>query len=136
MSQAILCFDYGVKNIGVAFGQSLLATSRELPPLRARDGVPDWAKVEALITQWQPGLLLVGDPLNMDGTASELCGRARKFAKRLHGRFGLPAEMIDERLSTFAAKEEARARGHKGNYAVAPIDSIAARLLLESYFSR
>lgn len=135
MSQTVLAFDYGLKNIGAAYGQSITGTATELAPLKARDGIPDWEKVAALIAEWRPQLLLVGLPLNMDDTESELSQRARKFGNRLNGRFGLPVEMFDERLTTRLAKEEARERGHKGDYASLPVDSIAARLLLESWFS-
>jgi putative Holliday junction resolvase len=135
MTQTLLAFDYGVKNIGVAYGQTLSGTATEIPPIKARDGVPNWDDVAALLKEWQPDVLLVGLPLNMDGTESELCPRARKFGNRLHGRFGIKVEMVDERLSTFAAKEEAAERGHRGNYGQAPVDSIAARLILESWMN-
>ncbi len=129
----VLLFDYGTKSIGVALGQGITQTASELPPLKAQDGSPRWDEVQQLLRTWQPQQLLVGLPLNMDGSESELCLRVRKFAGRLQGRFGLPVQLVDERLSTFEAKEEARARGHKGNYAQAPVDSIAARLILESW---
>lgn len=131
----VMAFDYGLKNIGVAYGQSLTGTANELKPIPARDGVPSWEQVQQLIKEWQPQHLLVGLPLNMDDSESELCARARKFANRLNGRFGLPVSLYDERLSTRMAKEEARERGHHGHYASAPIDSIAARLILEGWFS-
>lgn len=134
-SLTVLAFDYGLKNIGLAYGQNITGTATELPPLAARDGVPNWEQVAAVLKEWQPQLLLVGLPLNMDDTESELSQRARTFGNRLHGRFSLPVEMFDERLTTRLAKEEARERGHKGDYANLPVDSIAARLLLESWFS-
>jgi putative holliday junction resolvase len=132
---AVLLFDYGLKNIGVAYGQNITQTARELIPLKARDGIPQWDAIGALLSEWQPTLLLVGLPLNMDDSESELSTRARKFGNRLHGRFGLPVQMVDERLSTREAKWEARARGHKGNYAQSPIDSIAARIILEAWLA-
>lgn len=134
-SLSLLAFDYGLKNIGVAYGQSITGTANELPPLAARDGIPNWEQIAKLITEWRPQRLLVGLPLNMDDSESELSQRARKFANRLHGRFGLPVELFDERLTTRLAKEAARERGHKGNYATKPVDSIAARLFLESWFN-
>ena len=134
-SFTLLAFDYGLKSIGIAYGQSITGTGTELPPLAARDGIPDWEQIGKLLKEWQPQLLLVGLPLNMDDSESELSQRARKFANRLQGRFGVPVELFDERLTTRLAKEEARERGHKGNYAAAPVDSIAARLLLESWFN-
>ncbi len=128
-----LAFDFGTRSIGLAFGQSLIGSARELPPLPAKDGKPEWDRVQKLIDEWRPQYLLVGLPLNMDGSESEFGARARKFGQRLHGRTGLPVEYVDERLSTRAAKEEAFDRGHRGNYAANPVDSIAARIFLEDW---
>lgn len=100
-----LAFDFGSKRIGVAFGQSLTGTAQALPILRSRDGIPDWDEVAKLIDTWQPDVLIVGQPYNMDGSDSELLVRAEKFARRLHGRFHLPCYGIDERLSSVAAGE-------------------------------
>ncbi len=132
---AILAFDYGTKNIGVASGNRSTQTCSELAPLKARDGIPDWLELEQLLNEYTCQLVLVGLPLNMDDTESELSTRARKFANRIHGRFGTRVELVDERLSTIEAKEEALERGIKGDYKNNPVDSIAARILLEAYFS-
>lgn len=132
-SAPVMLFDYGLKNIGAAVGQHITQTASELAPFKARDGIPDWDALGALFKEWQPGLVLVGLPLNMDGSESDISVRARKFANRLHGRFGLIVEMVDERLSTREAKWEARERGHQGNYKQSPIDSIAARIMLEAW---
>lgn len=128
--QRILAFDYGLRQIGVAVGNSGLGTTQPLPILRARDGQPDWDEVGKLCAGWQPDLVLVGDPLNMDGSVSELAERARKFARRLEGRFGLPVTMVDERLSSFEIKQQQREAGHRGNYREQPVDSLAAELIL------
>lgn len=128
-------FDFGLRQIGVAMGNALLGTTRSLPILRARDGIPDWEAVAALLREWQPDLLVVGNPLNMDGSASELSGRAEKFARRLHGRFGLPVKMVDERLSSFEAKQLSRAQGHRGDYHREPVDSLAAELILRTWLA-
>lgn len=135
MPKTLLAFDYGTRNIGLAYGQSITGTASELPAIKARDGVPDWDQIAGLLKAWQPDGLLVGLPLNMDGSESELAVRARKFANRLHGRFGLPVTLWDERLSTREAKMEARERGHGGHYKSDPVDSIAARLILEGYLA-
>lgn len=130
----LLGFDYGSKQIGVAVGQAITGQARELCTLKAQNGVPDWARVEALLKEWQPDALVVGLPLNMDGTRSEMSERAGKFARKLHGRFNLPVHTHDERLTTFEAKGERMARGgQKGSYRDNPVDAIAARLLLEGW---
>lgn len=103
--------------------------------LRARDGIPDWDQVASLVAEWQPDLLLVGEPLNMDGSPSELSARAGKFARRLHGRLGIAVAMVDERLSSFEAKQQSRERGHRGDYKSDPIDSLAAELILQTWLA-
>lgn len=131
----ILAFDYGTRRIGVAVGNELLHSARELTPLTARDGIPDWNIVTRLLDEWQPDLLVVGLPLNMDGSESAMSTRARKFGNRLHGRYGKPCEMVDERGTTREAKLIAREAGHKGNYRQDSVDGIAAILILEGWFA-
>jgi putative Holliday junction resolvase len=130
-----MAFDFGLRQIGVAVGNCLLGTTRALPILRAKEGIPDWAEVERLVGEWQPDLLVIGDPLNMDGSASELSARAGKFARRLHGRTGLPTEMCDERLSSIEAKQNSREQGHRGDYHRQPVDSQAAELILQTWLA-
>jgi len=130
-----MAFDYGLRQIGVASGNTLTGTSSELTVLQARDGVPDWDSVAALFTDWQPALVVVGLPLNMDDTEGELAGRARKFGRRLHGRFNIPVEYVDERLSSHAAKSLLREQGHRGDYREAPADALAARLILDTWLA-
>lgn len=132
-SVSVLAFDYGTKQIGVATGQTLTGNTQPVAVLKARDGQPNWTQLTALVATWRPTLLLVGLPLNMDDSEGELCVRARKFARRLQGRLGLPVKMVDERLSTAEAKEIAGVRGgydHKR-----PVDSIAAALILQTWLA-
>ncbi|MEQ6917913.1 Holliday junction resolvase RuvX [Halomonas aquatica] len=135
-ARLILAFDFGTRRIGVAVGNELLGSARELAPLPARDGIPDWAQVARLVDEWRPDLFVVGLPLNMDDSESVMSTRARKFGKRLYGRFGIPCEMVDERGSTREAKAIAREAGHRGNYREHSVDGIAAVLILESWFAR
>ena len=130
--QRVLAFDFGAQKIGVAFGQSLSASASPLTPLKSRDGVPDWHQIEKLIEQWQPDLFVVGIPYNMDGSDNEITVRARKFMRRLHGRFGKPSHGMDERLSSRAARELLEQKGDNRT----SLDSMAATLILESWFNR
>jgi putative pre-16S rRNA nuclease len=134
MAECIIAFDYGTRFIGVAVGQDITGTASPLPALPAKDGVPNWEQIAALLKEWQPQRLIVGLPLNMDGTASEISQRAEKFARRLHGRFGLSVETWDERLSSYEARGELLARG-KQNFRESGVDSLSARLILESWFA-
>ena len=130
-----MAFDYGLRQIGVAVGNTELGTTRSLPILRAKEGIPDWQQVGTLLKEWQPDAIAVGNPLNMDGSDSELSRRAGKFARRLEGRFGLSVELVDERLSSFEAKQISREQGHAGDYNRDPIDSLAAELILKTWLS-
>ena len=134
MNQQLLCFDFGLSSIGVATGQIEIGIATPLQELKAKEGSPDWSVLAELISEWQPKKILVGLPLNMDGSESSLSQKARKFGNRLHGRFGLEVEMVDERLTSHSAKTEMADIGHKGNYRNKPIDSVAACLILEQYF--
>ncbi|MGS0728269.1 Holliday junction resolvase RuvX, partial [Shewanella sp. 0m-11] len=86
--KSVLGFDYGTKSIGIAIGQELTASARPLLSIKAVDGIPRWEEIGALINEWKPDLVVVGLPLNMDGTEQEMTQRARKFANRINGRFG------------------------------------------------
>jgi putative Holliday junction resolvase len=130
MSDLVLAFDYGLRRIGVAVGNRVTGTARALAPLAARDGAPRWEQVENLIAEWRPALLLIGLPLNMDGTPSDMSARAERFARRLHGRFGLRCELMDERLSSFEARGLLAAERSP-----ASTDSVAACLILESWLA-
>ncbi len=132
--QRLLGFDYGTRQIGVAVGQTLTGSAQPLCVLRARDGVPDWQQIAALLDEWKPDALVVGLPLNMDGTASEMSARAEKFARRLEGRYQLKVHCVDERLSTFEAKQSLRdSRRTPSSYRDDPVDALAAALLLQTW---
>ena len=131
-----MAFDYGTRQIGVAVGQTLTGSAEPLTNLRARDGVPDWEQIARLIREWEPNVLVVGLPLNMDGSASDMSERAARFASRLNGRFQLPVETVDERLSTFEAKQHLKDQGRTpSSYRDDPVDSLAAALLLQTWLS-
>ena len=131
-----VCFDFGLKRFGVAVGSELLQTASELKPISAKDGIPDWAIIEKLVDTWQPKGFIVGLPLNMDGSKSEMCVRATKFGKRLKGRFNKPVEMMDERLSSFEAKSLVKEKTNKYvDFGYHSVDGAAACLILESWFA-
>lgn len=134
MSYTLLAFDFGTKSIGVAIGQQITGNARPLNALKARDGIPDWLLIERLLKEWQPDFVVVGLPLNMDGTEQPLTDRARKFSQRLHGRFGVRVELHDERLSTVEARAELFAHGGFRALSKGSVDSLSAVIILESWF--
>ncbi|ONF42246.1 Holliday junction DNA helicase RuvA [Marinobacter lutaoensis] len=130
----VMAFDFGLRRIGVAVGQELLGTGEPLALIPARDGIPDWARIQGLLDEWRPDRVLVGLPLNMDGSENDMCARARKFGKRLHGRFHCPVTMVDERLTSFEAKGEVIAGGGSRDFGRHGVDDRAAVLILETWF--
>ncbi|WP_305813340.1 Holliday junction resolvase RuvX [Photobacterium leiognathi] len=136
-SRTVLGFDYGTKSIGVAIGQELTGTATPLAAIKANDGVPNWDNIEKLLKEWQPDLVVVGLPLDLEGKELEtITPRAKKFANRVHGRFGCQVELHDERLSTVEARAELFERGGYRSLSKGNIDSQSAVVILESWFER
>ena len=123
----LLAFDYGLRHIGWATGQHLTARATAGSALPAQEGTPNWQAGQALLEEWPPVRLIVGLPLNMDETENDMCTRARRFARRLEGRFGIPVTLQDERLSSREAGERFPGRDRNDRHGE------AARIILEDY---
>ncbi|MGX9743436.1 Holliday junction resolvase RuvX [Pseudocitrobacter corydidari] len=136
MSGTFLAFDFGTRSIGVAVGQQITGTARPLNALKAQNGTPDWTLIEKLLKEWQPALVIVGLPLNMDGTEQPLTARARNFANKIHGRFGVAIKLHDERLSTVEARAGLFEHGGFRALDKGSVDSASAVVILESYFEQ
>jgi len=145
-ARTLLGFDYGLKRIGVAVGQELTGTASALVTIRATDGKPDWEAISRLIEQWKPDELVIGLPLNMDGTFHELSYKAQRFGNQLNGRYNLRAHFMDERLSSLEAERQLKnsqqatvknARLKKSRKTQkSDIDKIAAKVILESWLDQ
>lgn len=133
--QRAIAFDFGLRRIGVAVGQTISQTATALDTLLANNGEPDWQQVERVIKEWQPDLLLVGIPLLMSGQTQGITSQARQFAEQLTCRFVLPVYGVDERLTTKSAREELFAQGGSRALRKKAIDSVAACLILEQWLT-
>ena len=120
--QTFLALDYGVKRTGVAVGNRMMRTATPQRTIRA-EGEARLAEVQARVREWQPDALVVGVPFHPDGASHENTARARKFARQLRSRLGLPVFEVDERYST----TEARSAG------AADADAGAACVILEQF---
>jgi len=120
--QSFLAFDFGLKRTGVAVGNRLMRSAQGQPTIKA-EGDARFAQVEARIREWQPDALVVGIPFHPDGASHENTARAKKFARQLRGRFGLPVYEVDERYST----TEALSAG------AADADAASACIILEQF---
>lgn len=129
----LLGFDFGSKRIGVAVGQELTRSARALVTLNNRNGAPDWEAITRLITEWQPAAMVVGLPLNLDGSDHEITRLARRFGNRLSGRYNLPVYTMDERLSSAEAEAQL---AEQGRYEKADVDKLAAQLILQGWLEQ
>ena len=122
--QSFLAFDYGLKRVGVASGNTLM---RQAQPLRtiAAEGDARFVQIAGLIKEWQPNALVVGVPFHPDGAEHENTLRARRFARQLNGRFQLPVHEVDERYSTTQAHSDG----------ARDLDAASAAILLQQYFN-
>lgn len=134
--KTVLGFDFGLKHIGIAVGQTVTGTAQPLKSLSAINGEPRWETLQELIDTWQPDALIVGIPLNMDGTIQQITHKAREFAKRLEHRYDLPVHTVDERLTTIEAKEQLFTKhGYKG-LSKQNIDGLSAMLIVEDWLKK
>lgn len=130
-------FDFGLKRIGVAVGQMVTKTASPLPILNAKNGIPNWQEIKKILDSWKPQALIIGIPLQMENRdASIIPDLAKKFADTLYVKFSIPVYMIDEKLTTKAAREYIYDNfGYKA-LQKQPIDSFAAKIILESWFNK
>lgn len=125
----ILAFDYGTKHIGIAVGQTITRTSSPLMILNVQQEGPDiWRTIGQLVEEWKPDRLLVGQPLNMDGTPSDMMKKVNKFYTKLQTQTNITCELVDERLTSFEAKQLI-----KSNSRSIPIDDLAAKIFLDNW---
>jgi putative Holliday junction resolvase len=131
----VLGFDFGLKHIGVAVGQTCTRTAQALTTLAARNGQPNWNEVAQLIHTWRPNALIVGIPLNMDNTEQPVTHAAKHFAEELATRYPLPIHHVDERLTTVDARERLFAMGGYKALQKKTINSVAAQIIVETWLA-
>lgn len=136
-SGSVLAFDFGVKRIGVAIGTLLgagrSASARALTTIDAEANDARFAVIGRLVEEWQPVRLLVGRPLNDDGTPHEMTARCERFANQLRGRYRLPVDDVDERFSSTEADAGLRERGLSWQARKSQVDAEAALVILQSW---
>ena len=125
----ILAFDFGTKKIGVAVGQTSTFTSSPLQVISSKDNKVNWNEIIILLDEWKPELIIVGKPLNMDGTDSEIMKEVDKFFLKLKDIYDAKYEHIDERLTTFEARQILEDRNSL-------VDASAAKILIDNWFEQ
>ena len=130
----VLAFDFGTRRIGVAVGDFETRLAHPLTTISAADTRARFAEIERLLAEWRPVLAVVGLPSHEDGRDHPVGRLARRFAQRLHGRFGIKVELADERLTSHDAEHSLRSAGARGARLRSGLDPVAAQRILESYF--
>jgi putative Holliday junction resolvase len=131
--RSVLGFDFGLKRIGLATGQTITGTASPLVTLQAVDQKPDWESIETQIMQWKPDALIVGIPYQPDGGESDITRAARNFSRKLEQRFNLPVYTIDESLSSYEAEEQLRQDIKISKHNKHEIDKMAAAIIVQSW---
>tara|TARA_B100001559_G_C16270315_1_gene515782 strand:- start:335 stop:733 length:399 start_codon:yes stop_codon:yes gene_type:complete len=124
----IIAFDYGTKKIGVAVGQTETYTSSPLQIILNKDDKVNWSEISILLNEWKPELIIIGKPLNMDGSDSEIMKQVEKFYQKLKNTYDINLEYIDERLTTFEAKQILE------DTDIDQVDANAAKILIDNWF--
>jgi putative Holliday junction resolvase len=139
-ARLVLCFDFGLKRIGIASGDTLTRTATPLATVAHHATAPDWHAIDRQVRAFGPDLLVVGTPYNVDGSPGKLAPDADAFARSLGDRYGLPVDRIDERYSSTAAHSllrEQRASGQRRRQlGKGDIDSAAAAVMLASWLEQ
>jgi putative Holliday junction resolvase len=130
----VLAFDYGTRRVGVAVGNTLVRVAHELATIDGERSDARFHAIEALVSEWQPQRFVVGLPVHADGAEHEMTARARRFARRLEGRFGVPVSLVDERYTTDEAKARMAAAGRGSRRDRGARDAVAAQVILQAYF--
>ncbi|WAI18914.1 MAG: Holliday junction resolvase RuvX [Buchnera aphidicola (Brevicoryne brassicae)] len=132
----VIAFDFGIKNIGIAVGENITKKGRPLRVLNAHNGIPNWNTVKNLLKYWKPKFLIVGLPLNINGTKQNITKKTEKFARLLKNKFNILVKMHDERLTTVEARSVIFQKGGFKQLKKINIHSLSAVIILESWLDQ
>ena len=131
--QTLLAFDFGTRFIGIAVGDTETRIAHPLDTIDAEDNATRFSRIQGLIDEWHPARLALGLPLSLDGAENDMTRRARRFGKQLEGRFVLPVDMVDERLSSASAQELLGELGRGGREGRHNSHALAAQIILQGF---
>jgi putative Holliday junction resolvase len=129
----LLAFDFGTRRIGIALGTARLGSARPLTTIESERNDARFAAIDALVAEWKPDRLVVGLPVHADGTAHDMTARARRFARQLAARYGLPVAEVDERYTSEVAAAQLRTEGRGGRDRRSMRDAVSAQIILQAY---
>jgi len=133
-SQIVMAFDFGTKNIGIAIGQEITGSSQTFYTVKANQGEPEWTQLDKVVFDWNPKLFIVGDPLNFDGSESDMKEKSDKFSHQIQKKYKIPVKLVDERLTTKEARERIKEGVDMSLRSSNDIHQVSAQIILESWF--
>ncbi|MFL2705407.1 MAG: Holliday junction resolvase RuvX [Gammaproteobacteria bacterium] len=133
-SQIVMAFDFGTKNIGIAIGQEITGSSQTFYTVKANQGEPEWTQLDKVVFDWNPKLFIVGDPLNFDGSESDIKEKSDKFSYQIQKKYKIPVKLVDERLTTKEARERIKEGVDMSLRSSNDIHQVSAQIILESWF--
>ena len=134
--KTLLGFDFGMRSIGVAVGQTLTKTATPLTAIKANYGMPHWEQIDKLIASWKPKAIVVGEPLSEAGLALDVTKEARQFAQALKKRYNLPVYQINEHLTTIEARAQIFSKNGYKALKKSAVDAKSAQLILEDWLKQ
>ncbi len=134
----ILSFDYGTKKIGIAVGQTITKSSSPLTVIYTKENKINWDGILEVVNEWNPELIIIGKPLNMDGTDSDIMNLVNKFYKKISNLTGVKCEFVDERLTSFEARQNFKELMIENNKSIKneTVDANAAKILIDNWFNQ
>ena len=131
--RVILAFDFGLKNIGIAIGQEITDSAETFYSLKAKNGQPNINELDKIINEWKPSIILVGDPLNMDGSVSDMKVKTDQFSSFINKRYSIPIVLVDERLTTREALERINSKNKYLDKSYLDKHTVSAQIIFESW---
>ena len=131
----IIAFDFGMKKIGSAIGQTITGNTRPLKIIPAKEGIPQWSTITELVKKWRADAIVVGIPFNMDGSQQNITFKAQQFIQELQALVTIPIYTMDERLTSVAAREILFQQGGYKALQDGQVDCVAAQLILENWLN-
>jgi len=132
----VIAFDYGTRRIGVAIGETEVGIPHPLSVIEAESNDARYAAIGAVLATWHPERCVVGLPFKTDGTEHDMTRRARRFAQRLRGRFGIKVDLVDERYTSTDAAIDLGAAGASTAATERSLDAVAACAILSAWFDQ
>lgn len=139
LSSTVIAFDFGLKRTGVAVGNTLTGSATPECTLIAKDEQPDWEGISKLFDEWRPSQIVVGLPIELDGSENPLKKRIDRFCNQLNGRYNLPVDQENEQFTSLEAAgrlKQLRQSGRKKKVKKEEVDKIAAAIILESWMQK